>query len=118
MGSARLCVRCEEVARVWICVQCRKTLKHDELCPSTVFVALWYPCALHQGSSYGLAHPPARFSELGGTALSPRTRLPGLWLTGQDVLTCGVSGAAIAGMVTAIAIDKRVIWDNLSIVTA
>jgi all-trans-retinol 13,14-reductase len=32
--------------------------------------------------------------------LTPRTKIPGLWLTGQDVLTCGVTGAMMAGMLT------------------
>jgi all-trans-retinol 13,14-reductase len=35
--------------------------------------------------------------------LGPRTRIPGLWLTGQDTLTCGVTGAMMAGMLTATA---------------
>ena len=35
--------------------------------------------------------------------LTPRTRIPGLWLTGQDILTCGVTGAMMAGMLTTMA---------------
>lgn len=31
----------------------------------------------------------------------PPTRILGLWLTGQDTLTCGVTGAMMAGMLTA-----------------
>lgn len=34
----------------------------------------------------------------------PRTRFKGLWLTGQDVLTCGVTGAMMAGLLTTTAI--------------
>jgi phytoene dehydrogenase-like protein len=36
--------------------------------------------------------------------LRPRTRIPGLWLTGQDTLSCGVTGAMMGGMASAIAI--------------
>ena len=32
--------------------------------------------------------------------LQPRTRITGLWLTGQDILTCGVTGAMMAGLLT------------------
>ena len=35
--------------------------------------------------------------------LGPRTRIPGLWLTGQDTLTCGVTGAMMSGMLTTMA---------------
>ena len=34
------------------------------------------------------------------TGSRPRTRIPGLWLTGQDTLTCGVTGAMMAGLLT------------------
>ncbi len=36
--------------------------------------------------------------------LGPRTPLDGLWLTGQDTLTCGVTGAMMSGMLTTTAI--------------
>jgi hypothetical protein len=38
------------------------------------------------------------------TWLGPRTRIPGLWLTGQDTLTCGVTGAMMSGMLTTMAL--------------
>lgn len=55
------------------------------------------------GAGYGLAHGPARF------ALAPRapTRVPGLFLTGQDLTTCGVAAAIASGVVTASAILGR-----------
>ena len=49
------------------------------------------------GELYGLDHTPARLQQ---DWLGPRTRIPGLWLTGQDTLTCGVSSAMMAGMLT------------------
>lgn len=57
-----------------------------------------------RGEMYGLAHDPARFAE---RALRPRTPVPGLWLTGQDVATCGVGGAVAGGYLTVSAIAGR-----------
>jgi all-trans-retinol 13,14-reductase len=56
------------------------------------------------GEIYGLAHDPARFAE---RALRPRTPVPGLWLTGQDVCTCGIGGAMAGGYLTASAIAGK-----------
>ena len=50
-----------------------------------------------QGELYGLAHTPERMQQ---DWLRPETRIPGLWLTGQDILTCGVTGAMMAGLLT------------------
>lgn len=50
-----------------------------------------------QGELYGLAHTPQRMQQ---QWLRPKTSIPGLWLTGQDILTCGVTGAMMAGMLT------------------
>jgi all-trans-retinol 13,14-reductase len=49
------------------------------------------------GELYGLDHTPERLQQ---GWLGPRTRIPGLWFTGQDTLTCGVTGAMMAGMLT------------------
>lgn len=50
------------------------------------------------GEIYGVAHTPARFEN---RALRPRTGLPGFYLTGQDISTCGVGGALVSGFLTA-----------------
>jgi all-trans-retinol 13,14-reductase len=50
------------------------------------------------GEIYGLDHSPARFLN---RALRPRTPVPGLYLTGQDVVSCGVAGAMAGGYLTA-----------------
>jgi all-trans-retinol 13,14-reductase len=50
-----------------------------------------------QGQIYGLAHSPARFR---ARDLRPWTPIQNLFLTGQDVSTCGVMGA-LTGAVTA-----------------
>lgn len=54
-------------------------------------------CAYRRGELYGLDHDPERFRQ---DWLGPRTRFGGLWLTGQDVLTCGVTGAMMAGLLS------------------
>ncbi len=56
-------------------------------------------CEYQQGEIYGLEHKPSRFEQ---HWLKPKTSISGLWLTGQDILSCGVAGAMIAGLVTAI----------------
>jgi len=58
-------------------------------------------CAYDQGEIYGLEHNPERFTQ---GWLQPKTKIKGLWLTGQDILSCGVAGAMIAGLLTAVQI--------------
>jgi all-trans-retinol 13,14-reductase len=58
-------------------------------------------CAYQHGELYGLDHDPVRLQQ---NWLGPHTRFKGLWLTGQDVLTCGVTGAMMAGLLTTSAI--------------
>lgn len=50
------------------------------------------------GELYGLDHTPERFAQ---RWLRPRTKVPGLFLTGQDVASCGVAGALMGGVVCA-----------------
>ena len=54
---------------------------------------------LRRAASYGLAHPPFRYTAAAG--LRPQTDVPGLWLTGQDVATSGFAGAMMGGLLTA-----------------
>ena len=56
-------------------------------------------CWYQKGEIYGLDHDPKRFEQ---TWLRPKTDIEGLYLTGQDILTCGVVGAMIGGAMTAI----------------
>lgn len=58
-------------------------------------------CAYQQGELYGLDHDPERLAQ---NWLGPRTRFKGMWMTGQDVLTSGVAGAMMAGLLTTTAI--------------
>jgi all-trans-retinol 13,14-reductase len=57
-------------------------------------------CGYGRGELYGLDHDPERFRQ---DWLRPRTRIKGLWLTGQDVMSCGVAGAMMGGMASAAA---------------
>ncbi|TQV77263.1 NAD(P)/FAD-dependent oxidoreductase [Aliikangiella marina] len=58
-------------------------------------------CFYDKGEIYGLEHDPQRFKQ---AWLQPKTKIKGLWLTGQDILSCGVAGAMIAGFLTAVKI--------------
>ncbi len=53
------------------------------------------------GEIYGLSHDPERFEH---KFLRPKTPIKNLWLTGQDICTCGVGGALLSGFLTASAI--------------
>ena len=64
------------------------------------------------GESYGLAGNPARFRQ---RWLQPQTPIRGLYLTGQDIVSMGVMGAATGGLLTAIAVDPRAAWSNLRV---
>ncbi|MCG8370587.1 MAG: NAD(P)/FAD-dependent oxidoreductase [Proteobacteria bacterium] len=63
---------------------------------STPLSTNWFG-AYRQGELYGLAHTPERLRQ---DWLRPGTAIDGLFLTGQDVLTCGVTGAMMAGLLT------------------
>ncbi|HSN52117.1 MAG TPA: NAD(P)/FAD-dependent oxidoreductase [Woeseiaceae bacterium] len=67
---------------------------------STPLSTEWF-CAYQRGELYGLDHTVQRFRQ---EWLGPRTRIPGLWLTGQDTLTCGVTGAMMSGLLTTTAL--------------
>ncbi len=74
--------------------------KVDYVETSTPLSTAWF-CRYGRGELYGLDHNPERFEQ---DWLRPKTDIPGLYLTGQDVLTCGVVGAMIGGLVTTLAI--------------
>ncbi len=57
-----------------------------------------------RGEIYGLEHTPLRFKE---RIFKPRTPIENLYLTGQDVMSCGIAGAMAAGYLTASVILKR-----------
>lgn len=63
---------------------------------STPLSTEWFSAYQH-GELYGIDHTPERLQQ---DWLTPKTRIDGLWLTGQDILTCGVTGAMMSGMLT------------------
>ena len=61
-----------------------------------------------QGSAYGAMHCLGQFNP------GARTRLCGLWLSGQSTLMAGVVGASLSGMVTAGEITGlETLWENV-----
>lgn len=57
-----------------------------------------------RGELYGINHNPERMAQ---DWLQPKTKIDGLYLTGQDVFSCGIVAAAISGLLTACRIMGR-----------
>ena len=57
-----------------------------------------------EGEIYGLEHSPLRFRQ---KWLMAHTPTKGLFLTGQDIVMDGISGALVSGALTASTILKR-----------
>jgi phytoene dehydrogenase-like protein len=58
-------------------------------------------CNYASGEIYGIDHTPQRFAQ---RWLRPRTAVRGLYLTGQDISSCGIAGALIGGVLSASAV--------------
>jgi all-trans-retinol 13,14-reductase len=86
--------------------------KFPALAPLVVFQELGTPLATasftghEKGAFYGVETTPRRILS---DALNARTPVPGLFLTGQDVMAPGIAGALAGGMLGAAAIDPRVL---------
>jgi len=65
------------------------------------------------GEIYGLDHSRERFDPLMVAKLRPETDIPGLYLTGQDILSCGFTGALFAGVISAQAVLGRNVMGDL-----
>lgn len=72
-----------------------------DYCEVSTPLSTQYFNAYERGELYGINHDPQRFAQ---DWLTPRTKIPGLWLTGQDIVSCGVVGAMMGGVLTAQAI--------------
>lgn len=81
--------------------QLRDKLDYSEL--STPLSTEWFNM-YSSGEIYGLDHDLQRFEQ---KWLHPVTPIKGLYLTGQDVLTAGVGGALLGGVMTAAAMQGR-----------
>lgn len=69
-----------------------------DYCELSTPLSTRYFCAYRRGEIYGLDHDPSRFEQ---DWLRPKTRIKGLYLTGQDIMSCGVAGAMFAGVLCA-----------------
>jgi len=76
---------------------------HSEL--STPLSSVAFTAAEH-GGVYGLEASPRRFLS---TALRARTAVTGLYLTGQDVGSAGITGAMMGGMLAAVAFNPKLL---------
>ncbi len=63
-----------------------------------------------RGELYGIDHTPERFDQ---RFLQPRTPIKNFYLTGQDIVTAGVGGALFAGFLTASAVLKKNVVNEL-----
>ncbi len=63
-----------------------------------------------RGELYGLDHTPQRLRQ---GFLKPATPIPGLYLSGQDIVTCGVAGAMFGGMLTAASLLRGAVMTGL-----
>jgi len=71
-----------------------------------------YLAAPH-GEIYGLDHGFERFDPWTLARLRPQTDIPGLYLTGQDAMLCGFTGALFGGLLCTGAILGRNIMGDL-----
>ena len=69
--------------------------------------------AAPQGEIYGLDHTIERMAAELTAKLRPKTDINGLYMTGQDVLLCGFTGALFSGLIAAGAILERNIMKDL-----
>ena len=74
--------------------------------PLTVKSLANYPL----GEMYGINHTPKRFKQ---RWLKPKTEIKGLYITGQDMFTVGVSSALLSGLVTVSSILKKNMFKRL-----
>lgn len=73
-----------------------------------------YYLGSYSGEVYGIDHHVKRFSLQAMSQMRPQTALPGLFLTGQDVMACGFSGAMFGGMFCASAILRHNLLTDLT----
>ena len=57
-----------------------------------------------KGEIYGLDHSPARFRM---KELRPKTPIKNFYMTGQDIVTVGIGGALMSGVITAARVSKN-----------
>ena len=65
------------------------------------------------GEIYGLDHDYQRMSPWMMALTRPETDIPGLYITGQDALLCGFTGALFGGLLCASTVLKRNVMQDL-----
>jgi hypothetical protein len=65
------------------------------------------------GEMYGVDHDLQRFTPEATVALRSDTSVQNLYLSGQDVFTCGFAGATFGGLICASTILKRNVYADL-----
>ncbi|XP_060078415.1 all-trans-retinol 13,14-reductase-like [Ylistrum balloti] len=73
-----------------------------------------YYMGYEEGEIYGLDHTINKFLPSSAIQLRPKTDIPGLYLTGQDILVCGFSGALFGGMLCASSVLHRNLHNDLA----
>ena len=87
--------------------QAKEAMDHYELStPLSVKSLANYP----KGELYGIDHTPDRFHQ---KWLKPKSGIKNLYLTGQDVLTVGVTSALFSGLLTASSVLKKNLMKEL-----
>ncbi|XP_076820547.1 all-trans-retinol 13,14-reductase-like [Clavelina lepadiformis] len=82
--------------------------KVESLEGGTPLSHMHYLNSMH-GEIYGAHHNMERFYFENAAKLSAGTPIPDLYLTGQDIFTCGFIGAAFSGLITASKVLNRFI---------
>jgi len=62
---------------------------------------------------YGVDHDLGRFTPEATVALRSDTNVKNLYMSGQDVFTCGFAGAAFGGLICASAVLQRNVYADL-----
>lgn len=90
------------------CPQLEGRIDHMELATPVSFNHF---LGREHGDFMSLAHTPARYAD---RRLGTRTAVPNLFLTGQDTVSAGVSGAIVGGVVAASAVLGRDVLQDLT----
>ncbi len=99
-----------ERLREALLVQCPQVADHIEIAELSTPLTTRHFAGHPTGEIYGIACTPNRFDT---KQMRPQTQTQGLWLTGADVCSPGVAGAAIGGVLTATAITKSNVFGRV-----
>ncbi|XP_048757507.2 all-trans-retinol 13,14-reductase-like [Ostrea edulis] len=72
-----------------------------------------YYLGFQQGEMYGLEHQMQRFLPEASIQLRAKTDIPGLYLTGQDIMSAGLTGALFGGLLCASELLHRNLYNDL-----